>query len=107
MLSEVLGLSNVLLVVRATALAVVVLRSIARVDEHPPGPMVTVLAFVLRQRGRKLRQLADCSLELLRLLLVLLLVLAFEESASVQELQLLQYFFHQVFHLALLSRITA
>jgi hypothetical protein len=41
--------------------------------------------------------------ELLRFLLVLLLVLTLEESAGVQELQLLEYLFHPVFHLALFS----
>jgi hypothetical protein len=48
--------------------------------------------------------LVDCSLKLLQHPLVLLLVLALEESAGVEELELLENFFHQVFHLILLPR---
>jgi len=91
---EVLCLSNQLLVARAPALVVVLLRPKTGIDEHCAAPVVKVPAFIFWQRGGELRQLSDCSLELFRLLLVLLLVLALEESAGVQELQLLEDLLH-------------
>lgn len=75
-------------------MVVILLRLVARVDEHRARPVVTISTFVFWERRRELRQLAYRSLELFRLLLVLLLALAIEEAASVQELQLLEDLLH-------------
>lgn len=54
-LSNIQSMRIVLVAVRGAALVVVVLRPETRVDEHRTGSVVTVLALVFRQRGRKLR----------------------------------------------------
>lgn len=54
-LSNIQSMRIVLAAVRGAALAVVVLRPETRVDEHRAGSVVTVLALVFRQRGRKPR----------------------------------------------------
>lgn len=54
-LSNTQSMRIVLVAVRGAALVVVVLRPETRVDEHRTGSVVTVLALVFRQRGRKLR----------------------------------------------------
>ena len=85
-----------LLVARASALREVFLCARAGLHVYRPGAIVGVPTFFVRQRGLQLVELTNRGWELARSFLCH----TSEIVARVQQLQLLQRVFHQVFHLS-------